>query len=1242
MFTRNVHAKGEEKMKRHKIPVVLAGILMLLTMFWAKPAFAAGVNVATMADLENAIGGGKPIFLTQDINVTKGLTIPANQTVEITGNGHAFTSASGVDNMFTIKDGATVTFDNIIFDGQQQGRILDSGEANVTIKNSTLKNATTEPFTQKIVDDKDTQRYEGGAIYAAHTTLNLEDTIFENNHTKAEVPSPGAPHGGAIVSYSANITVKGGKFINNYTGAVTPQPGANGEGGAIKLHPGSTLTINDANVTKKDTTVFEGNHLDASGDDGGRQGGAIEATQSTAYIYGTTFQIKGPFNTGGAIKFENCQGSHKAIVKNCNFAILPNQGGWEFGVAGGAITSESANLTIDQSTFQTGKGTNVAEAGGLIQVLGSGTFDLMNSTLTGSGSGWNQTQQLKTAKFGGAINFYNGSTVKAKIENTTIENFTSEISGAGIGISTEAASQLDKTTPENMANRTCPAAITLELINTKLLNNATYSFDNGSYGGGMFIGSGSTVTMTGGQISSSASSSTAAGIYNEGHLTLQGGAQVVNNNAYYMAGGILNDGYLKIDDATVSGTARKDWKDANQHKFNAEEMAGQNIYAAKNVIITPKAVFGKGGDIRVLHGQSAVLLTGHYPEQLNISISESQEAKKAPNNYPANIAVQESVHRHVGYIVAKGAEGYEPTEKDAQNLHYVTKDKDKDTTVSAFDDHTGIGKWDYVLDPEAHNIVLGQRAKMTYHANYDDKNAKFEDRSKAKEQLYTFFGSGNGEPKVSVNNEKVKYLQELDEKPVSKWIFDGWYNHTPKQPPVDDNTTPFQNTKKNNVANSKVNFADAYFVDTQDEITEIVDPNALHVYAGWKPLEITLEKVWDDATAKTKAQQAKITLTSDPAGTNESFTADRNTLTKIYDELDKYREDGKTEITYTVDESSVPDGYTKKITTKANGDGSIVNYSVTNTKKDKLYKVVHEFKAADGMTIALPQDIKNWTPADQTDKVDGTTVKPSDFANKEYNDTANNGKWEFVSWNKTEDTINGADVKFVGTWKFTKTSPTPKKINIQVKKVWDDQDDKDKKRPMEITVQLLANDQPVEGKTLQLTAGNQWTARFEGLDEKLTTGTEIVYTVEETQVPDGYTASISGDAKTGFTITNSHTPTTPDPNPNPNPNPNPDPNPNPNPNPDPNPNPEPNPNPTPDPTPNPKPNPEPKPNPNPDPTPTPEPTPTPKPEPKPEPKPVAPPKKPEAPKTGEEIPLVMGTAMTLLSAGAYLGMKKKK
>ena len=39
---------------------------------------------------------------------------------------------------------------------------------------------------------------------------------------------------------------------------------------------------------------------------------------------------------------------------------------------------------------------------------------------------------------------------------------------------------------------------------------------------------------------------------------------------------------------------------------------------------------------------------------------------------------------------------------------------------------------------------------------------------------------------------------------------------------------------------------------------------------------------------------------------------------------------------------------------------------------------------------------------------------------------------------------------------------------------------------------------------------------------RLKDGQEIVYTVDETKVPDGYTKTKSGDAKTGFVIKNSH------------------------------------------------------------------------------------------------------------------------
>ena len=848
-------------------------------------------NVSNLDEFKKAIANGDSVILTKDITVTKTLEIPASYSGIIKSDKKTLTLDAGVENMFEVNS-KDLSFENVILDGAGKGRLIFATDgAKLSLKDAIVKNGSTDPFEKKIEQSTgiNKQIYSGGGIYLFGSTLNAENTIFQANQTKVETPNQEnisgapqtAPHGGAIMATGkSTINIIGGELVDNHTGAMKTKEGPNGEGGAIKLED-STLHINDEHVTDKAKTKFTGNYLFDWESKGGLQGGSIEATDSKVYIYGAAFQIQGPFNTGGAIKFENCK---EAIIKNSDFKIDENKGG--IGMAGGAITSEGSHLSIDNSDFKTGSGTYVREAGGLIQVVSTGSFKLTNSHLEGNGVAWNETQARKTAKYGGAINFYNASTVKAKIENTTIENFTSEISGAGIGISTEAASKLDKTTEESMANRTCPAAITLELVNTKLLNNATYSYDNGSYGGGMFIGSGSTVTMTGGQISSTASSSTAAGIYNEGHLTLQGGAKVINNNAYFMAGGILNDGYLKVDDATVSGTAKKDWKDNNQHKFNKDEMAGQNIYAAKDVIVTPKAVFGEGGDIRVLHGKSAILLTGAYPRQLNISISESEEAKTTPNDFPANVAVQESQHRHVGYIVAKGTEGYTPTETDAQNLHYVTKDKEQETTVSKFDDHKGVGKWDYVLDPKTKNIVLGQRAKMVFHANGTAENpAKFEDNKAEKETLYTIYSSKT--PWTS-----PEQMQELKEEPTRDgFTFTGWYysvNSTNENSAPDTNnensiqqitnpakvaehllkfdavkfTGKSETAGTNTSSNSNPAMMRSASVQTSDEngkgITSIVSPYIINTYAGWaQTIDIPVQKTWIDTE---KEDQKAVTI----------------------------------------------------------------------------------------------------------------------------------------------------------------------------------------------------------------------------------------------------------------------------------------------------------------------------------------------------------------------------------------------
>ena len=87
--------------------------------------------------------------------------------------------------------------------------------------------------------------------------------------------------------------------------------------------------------------------------------------------------------------------------------------------------------------------------------------------------------------------------------------------------------------------------------------------------------------------------------------------------------------------------------------------------------------------------------------------------------------------------------------------------------------------------------------------------------------------------------------------------------------------------------------------------------------------------------------------------------------------------------------------------------------------------------------------------------------------------------------------------------------------SVNITKVWsgDSKDD----RPAAITISLLGNGVVID--TVTLTAAENWSHTFEALPTTDKNGRAYTYTVSETAVP-GYTTQITGDAKTGFTVTN--------------------------------------------------------------------------------------------------------------------------
>ena len=111
--------------------------------------------------------------------------------------------------------------------------------------------------------------------------------------------------------------------------------------------------------------------------------------------------------------------------------------------------------------------------------------------------------------------------------------------------------------------------------------------------------------------------------------------------------------------------------------------------------------------------------------------------------------------------------------------------------------------------------------------------------------------------------------------------------------------------------------------------------------------------------------------------------------------------------------------------------------------------------------------------------------------------------------------VNG---KLVITDQFDAT-----KTRLSVVKRWNDKNDADKLRPKSIEVQLYANGEVVKGQRVTLSEKNKWQYVFVDLEEKKD-GKVIKYSVQEVDVPKGYTVKYVDVDNYNKEIINSHDP----------------------------------------------------------------------------------------------------------------------
>ncbi|MCQ5092324.1 Cna B-type domain-containing protein, partial [Slackia exigua] len=242
-----------------------------------------------------------------------------------------------------------------------------------------------------------------------------------------------------------------------------------------------------------------------------------------------------------------------------------------------------------------------------------------------------------------------------------------------------------------------------------------------------------------------------------------------------------------------------------------------------------------------------------------------------------------------------------------------------------------------------------------------------------------------------------------------------------------------------------------------------------------------------------------------------------------FDGLPKYNADGS-EIAYSVTEAEVSGVDSSKYGTAVEGDAAS-GFTITNTNKETVdisgTKSWEDDSDRDGVrpasiTVNLMRDGA---------KADSRTVAPDASGAWAYAFTglpkyaADGHEYaytvveEAVPNYATE--VNGTDIV---------NSYTPGRTSVTVTKAWADANDQDGVRPASVKAQLYANGKPL-GDPVELSEANSWTHTWTGLYMK-EAGQAVAYAVEEVSVPKGYEASVSGDAKAGYTLTNTHEPET--------------------------------------------------------------------------------------------------------------------
>ncbi|MDR1806747.1 MAG: InlB B-repeat-containing protein, partial [Propionibacteriaceae bacterium] len=510
---------------------------------------AAPCAAATEAELAACLadaatdGGVTVVTITDGINLTSGQTVTGAKTITITSDdpaNHQLTKAVAAAG-FTISGGATVTFADIVYNGNSGSGPLVRVAAGGTL---TLDDGT--------VFQNNHSTSNGGAISTAGggsgpmaITLNPGAVIRGNTVGGGSGVLGGALYVGGQDSASiVTLTIAGTAenpvvFENNAT-----TTGSASDGGAIYLAGSSHVTIDHA--------TFTGNY--ALG-----KGGAIEergATGSTFSLTNSTFEnnsaghneVAANNTNGGAVHFDSTSadlGGPGGVLNLSGNTFIRNTADPADGLTrsanGGALylTTLALDVNLSGSTFirneAIGSVGATAYGGGLYVGKVSAAAQLVLDNVTFDGNTARNTASSSNNPLGGGL-YVASTTAPVSIINSTFTGNVAGASGGGIYLASSAG------------------GVT---IADSVITGNTATAKNG---GGVYIGSGAgPVTVTGADIGGNSAGLDGGGVYADevASMVIGGDTAIYGNSAYRNGGGVgavpAPGGTLNItDQATIT------------------------------------------------------------------------------------------------------------------------------------------------------------------------------------------------------------------------------------------------------------------------------------------------------------------------------------------------------------------------------------------------------------------------------------------------------------------------------------------------------------------------------------------------------------------------------------------------------------------------------------------------------------------------------------------------------------------